>query len=152
MRQTVLGHNGLTLVLLRFDDLVRRATKESHAEEHADTAGKVRQTNDAGAEAVLLGKDKGKCAEEKIQDAVDNGNIQRQEDDGRQGKEHLHGPNNGTGNVLSAGNVSLLKDAVELVVSGRLPESLDLGVEQGRRVCLAKDNQSKDGNDAGLNC
>lgn len=99
-RQPILRNRLPVLRNLLLDNHIRHDSKCDSAEEHANTRGEIRQADGTCSEAVLLRKDKGKGAEHEIQHAVDDGDVEREDEDGELGEEHLHGADAGVGEAL----------------------------------------------------
>ncbi|KAI6774941.1 hypothetical protein HG530_001699 [Fusarium avenaceum] len=99
-RQPILGNRLPVLRNLLLDHHIRHDSKRDSAEEHADARGKIRQADGACPEAVLLREDKGEGAEHEIQHAVDDSDIEREDEDGGLGEEHLHWADAGVAEAL----------------------------------------------------
>lgn len=137
------------LGLLAFDHIIRKQPEPDHSNHHANTGWQKRQSNCARTEVVDATVDIRKCGDEKIEDAVSDGDVEGWEGNDRRKDEQLEWADNGALELV--GSIAMrLQYAAQARVTCLLAEPVDSALQDDRRITLAKDEESNRGANTAL--
>ena len=111
-RQPILGNRLTILLNLLLNNNIRHDPKRHCTKQHSNTGRKIRQANGTSAETVLLRKDESEGAEHEIQHAVDDGDVEREDEDGEVREEHSHRADGGVAEALFGREAVFVEDGV----------------------------------------
>lgn len=129
-RQPILRHRLTVLLNLLLDNNVRQDPKRNCARQHSNTGREIRQTDGTSAKAVLLREYKGEGAEHEVQHAVDDGDVEGEDEDGEMGEEHSHWADGGVAEALLGCEAVFVEDGIQVLVAGFFLELGGFGAEE----------------------